>query len=888
MKKQYVSYQQTLDFLNQAVAKHPDFLRLETIGQTHEGRPIVLVTLSQNIATADYKPALLYTGTIHAREWIGIELAVGFLKYILSEYPTNPQIMQALSRNTLYMVPCLNPDGFEYSRQHFSFWRKNRRNNGDGTFGVDLNRNFSTHFRRTSDTRSNIYSGPCAFSEPETRAIRDFVEQHTNITTALDYHSQGNVFFPAHKFNHEAEIEGTDLNIFCANMANIINQISGRQYGIHRGKPPANLIHGSGREYYYERGILSTVVEVGTRNIPDYLLNMTQHIDENIPVLLYALNHCINYSALAPSRPHHFNFIDLSDNHIVLTWQDEQYNHNHFYEIYRSENPKAACTENNLIAVTAKLTHTDKQLKSGKRYFYNLRKVDHLTQIKSPFAPELRIKTPLNNENFSYTLFPQRSKAGYVGEFTRDHNSEHFGVNSLFIGINQNKGICYGVLDFDLVSLPADICIRQATLSLYPMNRVGSKIENYGEWSVSILNHEIINDSKNFDQIHHATPLQTLGDAIGSDQLTQGIWRNWQFSDIECQLLDQQLQTGRLILRIQGPTELPLGNDSQMMQFDLGYGRFGGGLHYRPNLEIIYTKKSQQRILSPQYFHTVEPKHIHRDVLETGFNSENELIFSQLAFSLNELPENTNITITQAYFEIQSKSINTLTNPIRLTIEIAELENNEVNYNTLLNRQKKEYLGYEVSSDTLKTHPKHVFLFDSSARQHLEQHSQTNAPLHLIVRATSASKNPNSRVEWHTQQSLDFAPKLVIEYIERRQDPVATVTDLTAHIDNGVVKLSWKNPKDRDFVGCFVIRNSFHPPRSPFDGVKLYAGQDEYTYDSFGNPNIEKYYAVFTYDNVPNYSQPLSLHYSSNEVIPIEYEEFEAQDDWEQRHYNGD
>jgi len=43
------------------------------------------------------------------------------------------------------------------------------------------------------------------------------------------------------------------------------------------------LISGSGREYYYSKGIIATVVEVGTRNIPDYMQNMSESINENIP-----------------------------------------------------------------------------------------------------------------------------------------------------------------------------------------------------------------------------------------------------------------------------------------------------------------------------------------------------------------------------------------------------------------------------------------------------------------------------------------------------------------------------------------------------------------------------------------------------------------------------
>ena len=163
MKKQYTSYKETIAFLEQASIDYPNLIHVQSIGETWEGRPIVLATLSLGLENANTKPALLYTGTIHAREWIGIELANSFVQYIIDNHQFNPKLKEALSNNTLYIVPCLNPDGFEFSRTHFSFWRKNRRNNGDGTYGVDLNRNFGTRFKRQTDTNSTTYGGPEAF-----------------------------------------------------------------------------------------------------------------------------------------------------------------------------------------------------------------------------------------------------------------------------------------------------------------------------------------------------------------------------------------------------------------------------------------------------------------------------------------------------------------------------------------------------------------------------------------------------------------------------------------------------------------------------------------------------------------------------------------------------
>lgn len=143
MREQYKSYQETVDFFYEAEKKFPNIFKVDVIGKTWEDRDIIVVTISKDLETADAKPALLYTGTIHAREWVGIEVAVGFAEYILEHIDFDPVLNEALSSATMYMVPCANPDGFEFSRTHFSFWRKNRRQNADGSFGVDLNRNFS-------------------------------------------------------------------------------------------------------------------------------------------------------------------------------------------------------------------------------------------------------------------------------------------------------------------------------------------------------------------------------------------------------------------------------------------------------------------------------------------------------------------------------------------------------------------------------------------------------------------------------------------------------------------------------------------------------------------------------------------------------------------------
>ncbi|MCH9739456.1 MAG: peptidase, partial [Epsilonproteobacteria bacterium] len=627
MKQQYKSYQESCDFLFECAKNYPDIISIKSIGKSWEKRDILLATISLNVAYAHLKPALLFTGTVHAREWIGNELGIEFIDYLLKNYKNNPEILTTLSYNTLYLVPCLNPDGFEYSRTHFSFWRKNRRENSDGTYGVDLNRNFSIGYQPSKNTSSNVYSGPKPFSEPETRAIKEFVDKHDNITIALDYHSQGNVFFPAHKFNHEMEVEGTDLNTLCANMNYHIHKVTGRKYGINRGKPPTKLISGSGREYYYSKGILAAVVEVGTRNIPDYMQNMSESISENIPALLYALSEAKNYSKHAPKRVENFHLDSFDSNSCKLSWEYPE-DSEIYFEIYKNLNNKMACNDSSLVGITSSREFVDENLKSGTMYFYYIRAVHKLSHTKSAIAPKVKFRTLLEDNEFSRTIFPLSSNVGYVSEKSPEANRGHFGVNSLKIGVSEGRGISYGVMEFDLSSIPENAIIIDAHVSLYPLNRVSAKIEKYGEWSLSILDPKSIADIKDFNQVHSAKDIQVLGTSIPSEQLTQGIWSHWNFNSTEKEKLQSQLSKRKAIFKIKGPTELPRGRDSQIMVFDLGYGNQGGGIHYRPSIDIKYTIPEEEITIDIANAMTISESEINTSTLACGFDEKHGKIYA--------------------------------------------------------------------------------------------------------------------------------------------------------------------------------------------------------------------------------------------------------------------
>ena len=854
MREQYTSYDECVAFFKAAQKTNPKLFKVEVIGQTWENRDIIAVSITKDVDTNKEKPALFYTGTIHAREWIGIELSLAFAQYILEHIDYDPQLNAILDSSSLYMVPCANPDGFEYSRNHFSFWRKNRRKNSDGSFGVDLNRNFSVGFSPNKDMTSNVYSGPTAFSEPETAALRDFVLEHENITIALDYHSQGNVFFPAHNFIHEDAIDAVDLNLLAGNMAEEIKKESGREYGVHMGKPPVHLISGSGREFYYSQGALSLVAEVGTRNISDYIEHMSENIDENIPALMFALSEANNYTK-NDSLPRVENFIatNVTSREVELSWNyinDDSL----YFEIYRSNKRKGCAQASNRIGKTRLKTFTDKNLLSSKNYYYYIRAVDKKRYKKSPFGQVCAIRTKSADNMFSKILYPQADKIGYVGEKTKK-NKEHFGHNSLFVGISESKGECLGVCGFSLSTIPENAVITSASISFYPMNRVSVQVESFGEWRVGQIDERTIDNIDSFEDIKNAKVLSYIDRPTGSAQLAQGIWRTYNFAAQEVAVLQKSLKRREAYFKMQGPDSLPLNRASQMMQWDIGYGQFSGGLTYRPKLDISYTVNEARIDLQSSLELTVAKTKISENSLVAGFDKNADKKYACMEFDLANLPDMDNTIISDAYIDIEASKISSI-NELRFHIEMIQPFRGETTYEIIQNRDIIERIGYDVSITDIKSNAKQRFVFDKHAiEEMLKNAREINKALFVISASSQKEILKSQEVFWCDSKRIK-RPSLVINYLKKRRLAPEKVSNLRHSIDSGIIKLEWDAPEDDGYKGVIVVKNPFRVPCSPYDGQKLYGGIDNYTYDNFGDKNVHKYYAVFSYDDIPNFSEP--------------------------------
>lgn len=194
----------------------------DSIGVTNEGRKIYAVKISDNVAqNENTEPEVLYTALHHAREPEGMMTVIYYMWWLLENYGKDPEATYLVNNRQMYFIPVVNVDGYEYNRSikpnGGGMWRKNRRNNGDSTFGVDLNRNYGPEYMWNAPnngsgltTDDETYRGIAPFSEPETQAIRNFVFAH-NFKTCFNYHTYSDLLIYPWGY---ASKESPDYKIF--------------------------------------------------------------------------------------------------------------------------------------------------------------------------------------------------------------------------------------------------------------------------------------------------------------------------------------------------------------------------------------------------------------------------------------------------------------------------------------------------------------------------------------------------------------------------------------------------------------------------------------------------------------------------------------------------
>lgn len=290
---------------------YSDYLALDTIGQTDYGeRPIVLARISSQPREVANRPAILFIGQVHAEEILGVELTLRLMQLLLETAGTDSGRAR-LEAVDLYFVPTANPDGLEivHTERDVSFRKNCRDNIGDGvlriasgigrdTSGVDLNRNFGLHWERGDSlyqTREgietfNYYRGPGAFSEPETRALRDLMLQR-RFFAVISYHSSRsgqNAEMVIAPWNWEGRLP-PDYRLLDA-LGRALAEMLPRENGGPYASVRATQRNGQLPDWAYQAtGALAYMIEIGASIQPDSA-GMERVVTASLPSAFYLID----------------------------------------------------------------------------------------------------------------------------------------------------------------------------------------------------------------------------------------------------------------------------------------------------------------------------------------------------------------------------------------------------------------------------------------------------------------------------------------------------------------------------------------------------------------------------------------------------------------------
>ncbi|MGQ0553846.1 MAG: M14 family zinc carboxypeptidase [Planctomycetota bacterium] len=160
------------DFVAKAAA-FPAIAEFHVIGQSVQGRDIFGLRISGNVAVEEDEPEVMFWANIHGDEFASGEIAYQWALELIDAYGIETAATSYVDNNEIWVVPLLNPDGHELGTR-------------ENVNGVDLNRDFGWNW-------DGWGGSPAPYSQPETRALREFCLVN-NVTLSVTMHCSGNVF----------------------------------------------------------------------------------------------------------------------------------------------------------------------------------------------------------------------------------------------------------------------------------------------------------------------------------------------------------------------------------------------------------------------------------------------------------------------------------------------------------------------------------------------------------------------------------------------------------------------------------------------------------------------------------------------------------------------
>jgi murein tripeptide amidase MpaA len=233
---------------------------LRVIGKSIEQRDLLALRISSAPPGAE-RPSVVVIGTHHAREWASPMVAMGVVDALVRRYDDDPRVRRVVDGLEIFVIPVANPDGYVATFNGMRLQRKNM----DPRCNVDLNRNYDAAFGTGvgGDCLSDTYPGPAAFSEPETRAVRDLVASLAHPRLLIDYHSTAAVVMIPFAYTQSPPPQLDENKTLCQLYSSSLRAVRGTNYPAVPGYTIAHGAGGGAFDWFRTRYGHTIVVELG-------------------------------------------------------------------------------------------------------------------------------------------------------------------------------------------------------------------------------------------------------------------------------------------------------------------------------------------------------------------------------------------------------------------------------------------------------------------------------------------------------------------------------------------------------------------------------------------------------------------------------------------------
>ena len=161
--EEYHNYNELTNFLTNISNQYPDITSLTSIGQSVEGRELWVIEISDNPGINEIEPEFKYIANMHGDETVGRELSLYLIEWLASNYGINQRATDLVNNIDIFIMPSMNPDGFENGSRY-------------NANGIDLNRDFPDQFNDPTNSTTG--------REPETAAVMEWSLNHNFILSA--------------------------------------------------------------------------------------------------------------------------------------------------------------------------------------------------------------------------------------------------------------------------------------------------------------------------------------------------------------------------------------------------------------------------------------------------------------------------------------------------------------------------------------------------------------------------------------------------------------------------------------------------------------------------------------------------------------------------------